>query len=75
VFDALDECYALCPSQTYADLAKVNAERYLDDARGSTHPTADEWVDERLPLRVESISLQRAREIRENAPPVLEWEP
>jgi hypothetical protein len=75
VLDALGECYAIRDTFHDATTARAQADEHLADALGSSHPRAASWVAERRPLRIESISADRARELREDGPLVLEREP
>jgi len=74
VLDAQGECYALCPTPDAAGGALTDAELYLDEALGSGHSLAVRFVYERLPIRIERVTPERAAEIREDGPPILERE-
>lgn len=75
VLDALGECYAIAETRTRAEFFIAVAEDYLDEALASGHPRAPEWVGGREPFRIEEVSEERVREIREEMTPVLEREP
>jgi NTP pyrophosphatase (non-canonical NTP hydrolase) len=75
VLDARDECYAIRDTYEAAVEAVKDAHAYLAEARDCGHPDAGPWVRERLPIRVEPVSRERAEAIRAEGVPVLEREP
>jgi hypothetical protein len=75
VMDARGECYAICERREEGDAMRYRARQYLSEAATCGQPGAQAWADERRPIRVEFVSEERAREIREDGPPVLEREP
>lgn len=69
------DCYAIRDSMTEAELARLDAARYLDEAATCGHPGAAGWVAKRLPFEVRLLAPGEASLILEDGIPVLDREP
>jgi len=75
ILDAQGEVYAITGDPGAIAGLLALAESYLYEAASCGHPAAPAWVDERLPLEVVGMSIERADELRAEARPVFEREP
>ena len=75
IVDASGEVYAIARDREERIRLLSQSYRYLHEAEVCGHPDAPAWVRDRLPVRAERITPERAAELREDATPVLEREP